>query len=146
MPRLGQPTEVAPEGAAWAPPRARVDSTLVKALARAFRWWQMLEIGRFASVTELAEVEKVNHSYLCRMLRLTLLAPDTVQAVLDRRGPELTLPKLMVPWSIEWAQQRRISRGFPASCSERCVHDFLDDDLAFPSVDDNFRLVFRAQP
>ena len=103
--RGGRKLVVAPAGAAWAPPRARVDSTLVKALARAFRWRRMLEDGRFTSVTELAEAEKINQSYLCRVLRLTLLAPDIVEAVLDGRRPEMTLPKLMKPFPGEWRRQ-----------------------------------------
>lgn len=103
--RGGRKVVVAPEGAAWAPPRTRVDSTLVKALARAFRWRRMLESGRFASVTELAEAEKINQSYLCRVLRLTLLAPDIVEAVLDGRRPEMTLPALMGVYPVEWEKQ-----------------------------------------
>jgi hypothetical protein len=61
-------------------PRPRVDSALVKALARAHRWQRLLESGEYASITELAAAEKIDRSYLCRVLRLTLLAPK------DRRG------------------------------------------------------------
>jgi hypothetical protein len=57
-------------------PRPRVDSALVKALARAHRWHRMLESGECGSITELAAAEKIDRSYLCRVLRLTLLAPD----------------------------------------------------------------------
>jgi hypothetical protein len=63
-----------PEGAA--PPRG-TDSTLVKALARAFRWKRMLESGEFATIAELAEREGIAPSYMTRVLRLTLLAPVT---------------------------------------------------------------------
>jgi hypothetical protein len=104
--RGGRKVVVAPEGAAWAPARPQVDSTLVKALARAFRWQRMLESGRFASVTELAEAEKINQSYLCRVLRLTLLAPDIVEAILDGRRPEMTLPALMGVFAVGWQEQR----------------------------------------
>ena len=69
-----------PDGAA--PPR-RTDSTLVKALARAFRWKRMLESGEFATIAELAEREGIAPSYMTRVLRLTLLAPDIVEAILD---------------------------------------------------------------
>ena len=69
--RGGRKQVVTPEGATWAAPQAQIDSTLVKALARAHRWKRMLESGRYASVTELAEAEKINQSYLCRVLRLT---------------------------------------------------------------------------
>ena len=104
--RGGRKVVIAPEGTAWAPPRTRVDSALVKALARAFRWRRMLEDGRYASVTELAEAEKINQSYLCRVLRLTLLAPDIVEAILDGRRPEITLPSLMGALPEVWEGQR----------------------------------------
>ena len=105
--RAGRKVVVAPEGAAWAPPRARVDSTLVKALARAFRWRRMLESGRFSSVAELAEAEKINQSYLCRVLRLTLLAPEIVEA--SRNGVQdcrIEQSALNAPVPLEWGQQR----------------------------------------
>src|SRR5215207_5979239 len=86
--RGGRKLVVVPGGApAWAPPRARIDSTLVKALARAHRWKRMLESGEYASVAELASAERINPSYLCRVLRLTLLAPDLVEAILDGTQP-----------------------------------------------------------
>ena len=73
---------VTPDGApAWASPDARVDNTMVKALARAFRWRKLLETGDFATVEEIATAEKVNASYVGRVLRLTLLAPDIVEAI-----------------------------------------------------------------
>ena len=93
-----------PEGAAQ--PR-RTDSTLVKALARAFRWKRMLESGDFATIAELAEREGIAPSYMTRVLRLTLLAPDIVEAVLDgTQGPEVTLVRVLEPVAEEWAEQR----------------------------------------
>ena len=75
---------------------SRHDVTLIKAVARAFRWLRMLETGRFATITELAAAEKINSSYVSRILRLALLAPDVVEAILDGRQPErMTLPGLM---------------------------------------------------
>ena len=105
--RGGRKLMVVPEGAAaWAPQRVRVDSALVKAIARAFRWRSMLESGEYASVTELAAAEKINPSYVCRILRLTLLAPDIVEAILDgRQAAELTLAVLMKPFRVEWRDQ-----------------------------------------
>ena len=102
-------------GVLAAPPR--VDITLVKALARAFRWRRMLEIGRFATVKDLAAAEKINSSYVSRVLRLTLLAPDIVEAILDgRQSAGMTLPGLMEPLPVEWEGQRvtgdRIDRRF----------------------------------
>ena len=76
---------------------------LVKALVRAFRWKRMLDEGRYASVRELADGEGVKPSYAAGMLRLTLLAPDLVEAILDGRQPEgVTLPGLMKPFPVEW--------------------------------------------
>ena len=92
-----------PEGAVQ--PR-RTDSTLVKALARAFRWKRMLESGKFATIAELAERENIAPSYMTRVLRLTLLVPDIVEAILDgRQGPEVTLAKLLEPFPAEWKHQ-----------------------------------------
>ena len=59
--------------------RWHIDITLIKAVARAFRWLRMLETGRFATITELAAAEKINASYVARILRLTLLTPDLVE-------------------------------------------------------------------
>jgi hypothetical protein len=94
-------------GSAWAPPQPRVDNTLIKAIARAHRWKQMMESGTYASVTEVATAEKINQSYLCRVLRLTLLAPDIIEAALDgrqRTGPQLH--ELMKPFPLDWEVQK----------------------------------------
>jgi hypothetical protein len=82
------------------------DTTLVKALARAFRWRRMLESGRFATINELAAAEKINSSYVSRLLRLSLLAPEIVDAILDGRQPEgMTLLVLMELFPVEWTEQ-----------------------------------------
>jgi hypothetical protein len=92
-----------PEGAI---PARRTDSTLVKALARAFRWKRMLESGEFATIAELAEREGIAPSYMTRVLRLTLLAPDIVEAILDgRQGPEMKLEILIQGFVEEWKSQ-----------------------------------------
>ena len=77
--RGGRKEMVLPAGA---PVQREIDNTLVKALARAFRWKRMLETGEFATIAELAERERMAPSYLTRVLRLTLLAPDVVAAAL----------------------------------------------------------------
>lgn len=83
------------------------DPALVKALARAFRWRRLLEEGRYASLDELAKAEKVDRSHLSRLLRLTLLAPDIVEAILDGRHPEeLTLAMLREAVPVKWREQR----------------------------------------
>ena len=93
-----------PEGAAQ--PR-RTDSTLVKALARAFHWKRMLESGEFTTIAELAEREGIAPSYMMRVLRLTLLAPEIVEAILDgKQAPEVTLARLLEPFPVEWEEQR----------------------------------------
>lgn len=92
-----------PEGATL--PK-RMDNTLVKALARAFRWKRMLESGEFATIAELAEREGIAPSYMTRVLRLTLLAPDIVEAILDGRQPaDLTLETLREPAPAQWQEQ-----------------------------------------
>ncbi|MEX0827628.1 MAG: hypothetical protein WD005_01620 [Haliea sp.] len=90
------------------PARPRVDNSLVKAPARAHRWKRLLEDGHHTSLTELARAEGINRSYLCRVLRLTLLAPDLVEAILEGRQPEgLTLKVAMRSKSVVWEEQRR---------------------------------------
>ncbi len=85
----------------------RADPALVKALARAFRYQRLLDEGRYASISEMAAAEKVDRGYLGTILRLTLLAPDIVEAILDGRQPaELGLPTLMEPFPPEWDAQR----------------------------------------
>jgi hypothetical protein len=109
-PRGGQKLILTPGGmasrGAWA-----ADTTLVKALARAFRWRRMLETGRYGTIDELAAAEKINSSYVSRLLRLTLLAPDIVEAILDGRQPEgINLPGLMEPFPVAWERQRNPSQ------------------------------------
>jgi hypothetical protein len=90
-----------------APTQRRPDDALIKALARAFRWKRMLDSGEFATIAELAQREGITLSYLTRVLRLTLLAPDLVAAILDgRQGPEVTLARLMEPLPAEWTEQQ----------------------------------------
>jgi hypothetical protein len=102
--RGGRKTMIAPDVLAMP---ARVDVALVKALARAFRWRRMLEDGSYSTIKELAAAEKINASYLCRVLRLTLLSPAIVEAILDGRQPEgMTLPGLMAGVEVEWSGRR----------------------------------------
>jgi hypothetical protein len=106
--RGGRKLVVTPEGATWAPPRPRVDSTVVKAIARAFRWRKLLETGIHGTIAEIGAAERINPTYVGRILRLTLLAPDIVEAILDGRQPtDLQLADLLRPFPVEWARQRR---------------------------------------
>src|SRR4030095_450160 len=89
--RGGRKLVLAPNGAPMPPAAPHIDSTLVKAIARAFRWQKMLETGRYVTIKEIAKAERINPSYVSRVLRLTLLAPTTVEAILvGRRTTELT--------------------------------------------------------
>ena len=84
----GRKQVVTPAGATpWVPARTRVDSTLVKAIVRAHRWRDMLESGDYATVRDLAKAEAINESYLGRVLRLTLLSPTLIEAILEGRQP-----------------------------------------------------------
>jgi hypothetical protein len=84
-----------------------VDNTIVKALGRAHRWRAMLESGEYGSMTDLAKAELINLSYLCRILRLTLLAPDITEALLNGKlACRLQLPDLLRPLSLIWTEQR----------------------------------------
>ncbi len=103
----GRKQVVTPAGATpWAPARTRIDSTLVKAIVRAHRWRYMLESGDYATVRDLAKAEVINESYLGRVLRLTLLAPKIIEAILEGKQPaNLELDDLMQLFPIEWDKQ-----------------------------------------
>ena len=87
--------------------RPTPDSTLVKALARAFRWKRMLESGEFASIGELAAQEKIAPTYMTRVMRLTLLAPDLVERLLSGdRDLGISLANLLAAIPSEWESQK----------------------------------------
>jgi hypothetical protein len=84
-----------------------IDNTMVKAIARAFRWREMLEDGTHATIAEIAAAEKINESYVGRVLRLSLLAPDIIETILDgRQPPTLQLDQLFKPIPVAWELQR----------------------------------------
>ena len=85
----GRKAIIAPDDSdAWAPAKPRPDETLIRALARAHRWKGMLEGTAYRSAAEIAEAEKVTRSFVNRLLRLTLLAPDIQEAIIDGRQPK----------------------------------------------------------
>ncbi len=87
--------------------RRQADDSLIKALARAFRWKHMLESGEFSTITELAQRERIAAPFLTRTMRLAQLAPDLVEAILDGRQPRgLTLEALREPLPSDWSVQR----------------------------------------
>ena len=93
-----------PDSAAQA---RRKDSTLVKALARAFQWNRMLESGEFTSISDVAQREGITFTYMARLMRLSLLAPEIVDAIMDGRQPEsVTLANLMDPFPLDWKKQQ----------------------------------------
>jgi hypothetical protein len=109
--KRGGRKEIHPPPGALAP--RKTDNTLIKALARAFRWKRMLDSGEFATITELAAREGIALSYMTRVLQLSLLAPDIVEAILDgRQGAGMTMARLLEPVPVEWDEQyRQISVG-----------------------------------
>ena len=106
--RGGRKLVLVPAAPTLVPDRPRVDNAMIKALARAFRWRKLLETGVYGTIEELAAAEKINSSYVSRILRLTLLAPDIVETILEGRQPvEMTLAALMRPLPRLWQEQVR---------------------------------------
>jgi len=106
--RPGRKTVVTPVPAAGTDTAiaTRADPTLVKALARAARYQRLLDEGRYASISEMAAGEKIDRGYLGRLLRLVVVAPTIVEAVVDGQAPaSWSLPKLMGSASFTWIEQ-----------------------------------------
>lgn len=83
-----------------------MDNTMVKAIARGFRWQRMLFEGAYASIEDLAEAEKINPSYVSRVTRLATLSPTIVEAILEGRQPvHLKMKDLMGPFPVDWREQ-----------------------------------------
>jgi hypothetical protein len=100
--RGGRKRIVAPDGSDIAPiSKPQPDETLVQALARAWRWQRALEEGRFGTLADLADSERISRSYVCRVLRLTLLAPDIIEQILDGRR---TQAHFLKPFPVEWEE------------------------------------------
>jgi hypothetical protein len=84
----------------------------LKALARGFRWRRLLETGDYATIEEIVEAENINPSYVSRVLRMTLLAPEIVEAILAGRHPEgLTMAREMQPFPYDWSIQSAMFHG-----------------------------------
>jgi hypothetical protein len=98
-----------PEGVAAAARKPNRDEMLVKALVRAHCWRSRIESGQAKSITDLAGQEGVTDAYVCRLLPLTSLAPDIVEAVLDGRQPKgLRLAEVLGNGPLAWEEQRSI--------------------------------------
>ena len=106
--RGGRKRIVAPDGSAIVLSAApQPDGTLVKALARAWRWQRMLDEGVYTTVSEIGDAENISKSYISRILRLALLAPDIVETILvGRTDQELLLEQLERPLPANWQEQR----------------------------------------
>ena len=105
--RGGRKLILTPDGTVTAPmERSRPDSALLKALARGFRWKKMLQEGDYQTLEEIADAENINPSYVSRLLRMTLLSPELVEAILGgRQPPGLTMARAMQPFPWEWERQ-----------------------------------------
>lgn len=105
--RGGRKLIVTPEGATPPSPKPRRDDTLIKAIVRAHRWRRRIESGGAKSITDLAELEGVTDAYVCRLLPLTCLAPNIVEAILDGRQPKgLRLAEMLGNGPLGWDEQR----------------------------------------
>ncbi len=105
--RGGRKLVVTPDGSpSWAKPRKRIDNALIKALARAFRWQKLLDDSTYATIEDIANTEKINPSYVSRILRLTLLSPEIVEMILDgRQPPSMTIKFLQKAFPLSWELQ-----------------------------------------
>ena len=113
--RGGRKLIMTPEGVTAPARKPSRDETLVKVLVRAHRWRRRIESGRANSITDLAEQEGVTDAYVCRLLPLTCLAPDIVEAILDGRQPKgLRLAEMLGNGPLGWEEQR-VSLGFGAT-------------------------------
>ena len=104
--RGGKKLVLAPDGKTAPSFSRRIDNSIVKALARAFRWQELLENGTYATIADIAEAENINETYVGRILRLTLLAPQTIELIVNGRNPQcLDLGSLMRALPVVWKEQ-----------------------------------------
>ena len=109
--RGGRKRVMAPDGVLVSPyAQPRPDDTLVKAIARAYRWMTLLEGGEHATLRDLAAAEKISLAYVSRLVRLTLLSPEVVEGVLDGTQPKFDLEWLLQRTEMLWPEQASDSR------------------------------------
>jgi hypothetical protein len=111
--RGGRKLIVAPDGTAMtpAPQRPNIDTVLLRALVRAFRWQRLLDEGACSTIKDIAARENIDASYVGDVLRLTLLAPDIVEMILDgRQPPALQFETLRKSLPLLWEEQRKAIR------------------------------------
>jgi hypothetical protein len=107
--RSGRKRIVAPDGSTIVPSsKPQPYGTLVKALARAWRWQRMLDEGVYTSVSEIGDAENISKSYVSRILRLALLAPNIIEAILSGIAVQSAmLESLKRPLPASWEEQRQ---------------------------------------
>ena len=108
--RAGRKEVILPPGAVAASVvPAKPPTSLEIALARAFRWQEMIESGQAESNSDLARKLKLDQSYIARTIRLASLAPDIIKAVLDGQEPDgLSLWGLRRDVPLLWQEQREL--------------------------------------
>ncbi len=119
-PRGGKTVIVLPDGSRGLVRReATIDNTMIKVIARGFRWQRLLYDGTYATIEDLAAAEKINPSYVSRILRLAYLSPKVVQAILDGSHPAwLTMRDLLEPFPMDWREQeQKLMAQFRSSTS-----------------------------
>ena len=119
-PRGGKTVIVLPDGSRGVVRReATIDNTMIKVIARGFRWQRLLYAGTYATIEDLAAAEKINPSYVSRILRLAYLSPKVVQAILDGSHPAwLTMRDLLEPFPMDWREQeQKLMAQFRSSTS-----------------------------
>jgi hypothetical protein len=107
--RGGRKLVLAPDGTidAWAAPSRRIDNAMVKAIARAFRWREMLENGTHATIAEIGAAEKINESYVGRVLRLNAAGAGHHRSDPGRAAAaSVTVRKVASAAACEWREQR----------------------------------------
>ena len=104
----GRKIVISPTGRQQGPAPVRyIDDVLLRSIVQAFEWKRMIDEGEYAGVSELAAAMKLNHSFVSRVLRLTLLAPDIIEAILDGRQAETCgRQALLHSVPVEWCEQR----------------------------------------
>ena len=108
--RGGRKRILAPDGSELVPAtKPQPDGALLKALARAWRWQRLLDEGVYTTVSEIGDTENISKSYVSRILRLALLAPDITEAILGGMADQsLMLQRLERPLPASWDEQRRL--------------------------------------
>jgi hypothetical protein len=111
--RGGKTVIVLPDGSRGISQReATIDSTMIKVIARGFRWQRLLNEGLYATIEDLAAAEKINPSYISRVMRLSYLSPKIIEAILEGSSPaELSMKHLMKPFPMDW-QKQTVHFGF----------------------------------